>query len=91
LDILGDVIVQTRGVAEACEEHEQLQQEIVNALMQFQARQWGVVDVDDAQLNNEAVMYGGRILAAYATCAGVIWIISEADRSATTILFPDEY
>ena len=33
----------------------------------------------------------GRTLAAYTTCEGILWIITEWDRSSTTLLFPDEY
>ncbi len=53
---------------------------------------WGAVDSEDKQLNDEAVREGDRILSAYDTLMGNrIWIITEADRSATTILLPDEY
>lgn len=41
--------------------------------------------------NNEAVKNGERILAAYMYGDTKIWIITEWDRSATTILFPEEY
>jgi hypothetical protein len=52
---------------------------------------WGEVDQEDWQLNDEAVKEGTRILSAYSLNSGVrIWIISE-DRSVTTILLPDEY
>lgn len=53
---------------------------------------WGVVDEEDARLNDEALIHGARILSAYRTALGVkVWIITEADRSATTILLPSEY
>jgi len=53
---------------------------------------WGEVCPEDGRLNDEAVGDGGRILSAYRTAKGVrIWIITEADRSATTVLLPDEY
>jgi hypothetical protein len=61
---------------------------------------WGCVDSEDAATNAEAVQAGLRILSAYPIdparpCAGYgencLWVITEADRSATTILLPDEY
>ena len=53
---------------------------------------WGEVDGDDWALNDEALEEGTRILSAYRTKANVrIWIITEADRSSTCILLPDEY
>jgi hypothetical protein len=56
------------------------------------AGDWGDVGTGDWQLNDESVAEGTRILSAYkTTTAEKIWIITEADRSATTILLPDEY
>ena len=56
------------------------------------AGDWGDVCEDDRELNNQAVADGSRILSAYTLSSGVkIWIITEADRSSTCILLPDEY
>jgi hypothetical protein len=56
------------------------------------AGDWGEVDEEDWRLNDEAVKDGSRILSAYTLKSKVrIWIITEADRSATTILLPAEY
>lgn len=53
---------------------------------------WGEVCADDKALNDEAIKDGSRILSAYRTKLGAkIWIITEADRSSTCILLPDEY
>ena len=61
---------------------------------------WGCVDPDDAETNRLAVVEGDRILSAYPIdpekpCKGFgencLWIITEADRSVTTILLPGEY
>jgi hypothetical protein len=56
------------------------------------AGDWGDVDRADAAANDEALQLGERILSVYRLrgCA-TIWIITEADRSATTILLPSEY
>jgi hypothetical protein len=53
---------------------------------------WGTVCDDDKKLNDAAVTDGTRILSAYETAGGEkVWVITEADRSATTLLLPDEY
>jgi hypothetical protein len=52
---------------------------------------WGDIDEDDKRENDFAVKNHLRILSAYDTPAGKLWIITEADRSATTFLLPDEY
>ncbi len=53
---------------------------------------WGDVSGEDAQLNDFAAAGGGsRILSSYPVGNGRVWVITEADRSATTLLLPEEY
>jgi hypothetical protein len=58
---------------------------------------YGEVNDEDRQLNDEALIHGDRILSAYRTLKGVkLWIVTEAaddngHRAATTILLPEEY
>ncbi len=53
---------------------------------------WGEVDVHDWNANDEALVHGDRVISSYRTLKGVkVWIITEADRSSTCILLPDEY
>lgn len=53
---------------------------------------WGEVCEDDKQANEDALRDGDRLLSAYRTTRGVnLWIITEHDRSVTTILLPEEY
>ncbi len=53
---------------------------------------WGIVCPEDAASNEEDLKNGERLLSAYTTAKGVkIWIITEHDRSVTTILLPEEY
>ena len=53
---------------------------------------WGDLDPDDRAANERATRDGSRILSAYRLATGQrIWIITEADRSATTLLLPEEY
>ena len=53
---------------------------------------WGQVCSEDKQANDQALIDGERLLSAYRTNQGVrIWVITECDRSATTLLLPSEY
>ncbi len=55
------------------------------------AGQWGLIDQDDARLNDKAVRNGNWILSVYQTLKGkTFWIITESDRSVTTLLLPEE-
>ena len=56
------------------------------------AGDWGDVDEHDRHENELSLQNGWRLLSAYTLSTGVkFWIITEADRSATTFLLPDEY
>ncbi len=52
---------------------------------------WGELDVHDRRENQRSLKHGWRVLSSYAVGEGKVWIITEADRSVTTILLPDEY
>ncbi len=60
-------------------------------LDRHQAGDWGVVCEADQQENNLSLRKGFRILSAYEVGQGKVWIITEADRSSTSILLPSEY
>ncbi|WP_232353321.1 hypothetical protein [Cupriavidus oxalaticus] len=52
---------------------------------------WGLVPAEDVKANDLAVEHGWCILSAYDIAGVRVWIITEADRSVTTLLLPDEY
>jgi hypothetical protein len=52
---------------------------------------WGDICAFDRRQNKIALREGYRVLSVYEVPAGRIWIITEADRSITTILLPEEY
>jgi hypothetical protein len=61
-------------------------------LARHAAGDWGDVDADDWSANDRALGAGERLLSAYRLPNGErLWIITEADRSASTLLRPDEY
>jgi hypothetical protein len=53
---------------------------------------WGNCGKEDAQSNNDALKHGDRLFSVYQDFNGVkFWIITEADRSVTTVLLPEDY
>jgi hypothetical protein len=62
------------------------------ALRRHHSRDWGEVSAADWNANDESLKEGGRLLSSYVASNGVkFWIITEADREATTVLLPDDY
>ena len=61
-------------------------------LMRHVNREWGDLDEEGRKENDYCLEHGFRLLGAYKTNAGDrLWIITEADRSVTTLLLPEEY
>ena len=80
-------IVATPGAIEVMEDGE-----ITRLLQRHQSGDWGQVSKDDWQANDFSLRERTRLLSAYTTQSGTkLWVITEADRSATTLLLPDEY
>lgn len=67
--------------------------EVVTALLvRHQAGDWGDVDAEDRAENELSLREGFRLFSVYRTIAGgTFWVITEADRSVTTVLLPEEY
>ena len=82
-------VVATPGALRALEQAEQLPAEFLDRHVNGD---WGDVPEEDKHENELSVEQGFRILSAYTTSAGEkIWILTEADRSFTTLLLPEEY
>ena len=84
---LGQVVA-TPGVLDHLIAHEI---DPVIYLHRHQVGDWGMVPPEDWQANDEALVHGGRLLSAYVVAEVKIWIITEWDRSVTTILLSAEY
>ena len=85
---LGQVVM-THGAIDALTESGQTPETF---LRRHVIGDWGNVCSDDAKANEDAIAEGLRILSAYKTDTGQkLWIITEYDRSLTTILLPAEY
>ena len=68
------------------------QSDITATLARHVTGDWGDVCAEDKLVNDQAVVEGLRILSAYQTANGIkFWIITEADRSVTTVLLPEDY
>lgn len=83
---VGQVVITQGAATEVCSD------EVFRGLVRHMSEDWGELDEFDWKQNDEALEYGGRILSRYVSGDGVIfWIITEYDRSLTTILLPAEY
>jgi hypothetical protein len=83
----------TRGVADEVAQNEAFAKFVLNSLKRHANGDWGDMSQDDKAENELSLREGNlRLFSAYEhPTLPKIWIITEADRSATTILFPDEY
>ena len=62
------------------------------ALYRHQRGDWGEVGKDDAQANERALKQGERLLSIYRTASATkFWVITEWNRSLTTVLLPEDY
>ena len=60
-------------------------------VQRHQTGDWGDVDKSDAQANEDAMRHGNRLLSVYKLGDEKIWIITEADRSSTCVMTPQDY
>lgn len=84
-------VLMTRGIANFVKESYKFAGEVPNILLRYVNKDWGNTSESDAKLNDEALLTGDRVFAVYETSIGKVYIITEADRSYTTILLPSEY
>ncbi len=67
-------------------------EDILAAIQKHQAGDWGDLDQKDREANDRALEEGTRLLSIYHSARRIkFWIITEADRSATTVLMPEDY
>lgn len=80
-------VVATRAAAAALSS-----EDITRALARHARGDWGEVCDEDREANEVALREGARLLSVYDSSTKVrFWVITEADRSATTVLLPDDY
>lgn len=90
-------VVCTATINNLMSENKQFAREILSAMERYCNKDWGDLDAEDKQINDDALNYPEDLylLAAYKTCKGKIYIITNrisemAGDNATTICFPDE-
>jgi hypothetical protein len=66
-------------------------EEVMAALARHASGDWGDLCPEDALANNDSLYQGGRLFSAYGQGETRFWIITEADRSVTTVLLPEDY
>jgi hypothetical protein len=82
-------LVSTPGALEALAANEQSPAEFITRHLKGD---WGTLNQEDKNENDRSVRDGDRLLSAYVLKDGTkIWIITEADRSSTCVLLPEEY
>jgi len=88
---LGQLVV-TRGVNDKTAEDKAFAVFVLDSLNRHGQGDWGNLCDEDKRENELSLKEGFRLLSAYEKDGlPKIWIITEADRSATTVLFPEEY
>lgn len=66
--------------------------DLISAVRRHQAGDWGDMDSEDKQTNDQALESGGRLFSVYRGTNGTkFYIITEADRRVTTALLPEDY
>jgi hypothetical protein len=66
-------------------------EEVFTALKRHASGDWGNLCPEDTLANDTALDQGGRLFSAYGNGENRFWIITEADRSVTTVLLPEDY
>ena len=88
---LGRVVI-TKSAAERLENDDEFYAFVEESLARYTHGDWGDTCDEDKKTNDAAIKDNDRILAVYKyNDTTTIWIITECDRSVTTILFPSEY
>ncbi len=93
-------VVATRAVSVAMQSAPEFATFVVESLARHNEGDWGDLDLSDTTANDLALIHRDRLMSVYEIPAHAaledmpnasLWIISEGDRSATTVLWPSEY
>lgn len=90
---MGQIVI-TRTLDAAINENPEAQREIAEAFNRYKMYDWGDSDANDQEENDQAILKADRRILASYTLKSInreIWIITEWDRSVTTLLFPEDY
>lgn len=81
----------TKGIDELMSSDTHFRMFVSTSLGRYIQGDWGNLCEEDQRLNEQALIDGDRLMGSYTKGEKKIWIITEADRSTTTILLPEEY
>jgi hypothetical protein len=82
---LGQLAITANASVRLCTE------EVLTALCRHASGDWGDLCPEDTLANDNALLQGGRLFSAYGQGKSRFWVITEADRSVTTVLLPEDY
>ena len=83
---LGETVITANALKSLCPE------DVYRAIQRHAACDWGELCPEDIEENNRSLKDGCRLLSAYHDRRGIkFWIITECDRSSTTVLLPEDY
>ena len=90
-EVVSKYIDHTNLKAYATKEDIKYHTELITCFEKYITGNWGDLCEEDKQANEDALINNERLLASYLTSKGKVYIITERDRSCTTILFANEY
>jgi hypothetical protein len=83
---VGRIVATPNALQRLCNE------DILRAIQRHQSCDWGDVEEHDRQANDRALIESTRLLSVYHSQSGVkFWVITEWNRSVTTVLLPEDY
>jgi len=82
---LGEVVITSNA------HHRLSSTAVADGLRRHAMGDWGDLCTEDAQSNEDGLKEGGRLLSVYGAGENRFWIITEWDRSVTTVLMPEDY
>ena len=87
---LGTVLM-TQGISARVKKDMKFNDFVSRCVVRHKCGDWGNLCEEDRKANEDAVRNGDRVFSSYDSPEGKIWIITEYDRSYTTVLLPEEY
>lgn len=91
----GASICKTKGIDVACKISKTFDKDVMISISKFMRRDYGDTSYEDKLINDDALLHYDRVIAAYETAKGKIWIIAESEDGKQytniTVLFPSEY
>jgi len=87
---LGNVYM-SRGIGDCAAQQKGFAEFVLQSLQRHASGDWGDLCEEDRDENELSLTNGLRLMSRYEFRNLKVWVITEADRTATTILFPEEY